>query len=83
MKTHTLKVDRLALESGEVLTDLVVAYRTWGERNADGDNAVLVEHAPTGSQHIDEWWNPALGPGRALDPERDFVVAMNALGSCY
>jgi homoserine O-acetyltransferase len=83
MKTKTVNVSRIALESGEILTDVVVAYRTWGALNARGDNAVLVEHALTGSQHIDEWWNPALGPGRALDPERDFVVAMNALGSCY
>jgi homoserine O-acetyltransferase/O-succinyltransferase len=82
-KTQTLTVSRLALESGEVLTDLVVGYRTWGTLSPQGDNACLVEHALTGSPHVDEWWGDIQGPGRALDPERDFVVATNVLGSCY
>ena len=60
-----------------------VAYRTWGRLAAAGDNAVLVCHALTGSADVDAWWPALLGPGRALDPERDFVVCTNVLGSCY
>jgi homoserine O-acetyltransferase len=44
---------------------------------------VLVCHALTGSADADRWWGPLLGPGRALDPERDFVVCSNVLGGCY
>jgi homoserine O-acetyltransferase/O-succinyltransferase len=72
-----------ALESGTVLPEVTVAYRTWGRLNTRGDNAVLVCHALTGSADVDRWWGALLGPGRALDPERDFVVCSNVLGSCY
>lgn len=71
------------LESGEVLPELVLAYRTWGRLNTARDNAVLVCHALTGSADVDLWWPEVLGPGRALDPTRDFVVCSNVLGSCY
>jgi homoserine O-acetyltransferase len=40
-------------------------------------------HALTGSADADDWWGGLFGTGRALDPERDFVVAANVLGSCY
>ncbi|HXK10862.1 MAG TPA: homoserine O-acetyltransferase [Vicinamibacteria bacterium] len=71
------------LESGERLPSVTVAYRTWGRLDARGDNAVLVCHALTGSADVDRWWGPLLGAGRALDPERDFVVCSNVLGGCY
>ncbi len=71
------------LESGESVDDPVVAYRTWGTLNRDGTNAVLVCHALTGSADADDWWAGMFGPGRALDPERDFIVCSNVLGGCY
>jgi len=75
--------DPLPLESGEVVDQPVVAYRTWGRLNRDGTNAVLVCHALTGSADADDWWAGMLGTGRALDPERDFIVCSNVLGGCY
>ncbi|MEJ2603962.1 MAG: homoserine O-acetyltransferase [Gammaproteobacteria bacterium] len=71
------------LESGAIVDSPVVAYRTWGQPNRDASNAVLVCHALTGSADVDAWWAGMLGPGRALDPERDFVVCSNVLGGCY
>jgi homoserine O-acetyltransferase len=71
------------LESGARLPSPTVAYRSWGRLDEDGGNAVLVCHALTGSADLDRWWSPLLGTGRALDPERDFVLCSNVLGSCY
>jgi homoserine O-acetyltransferase len=71
------------LDSGARLPSVTVAFRTWGRPDADGGNAVLVCHALTGSADVDRWWGTLLGPGRALDPDRDFVVCSNVLGGCY
>lgn len=82
----------LRLEAGGELTGVRLAYETWGELNAAGSNAVLVLHALTGDSHVGGpagpghptpgWWEAALGPGRALDPARWFVVAPNVVGGC-
>src|SRR6266568_636554 len=72
-----------ALELGGRLPGLRIAYRTWGTLAPDGANAVVVCHALTGSADADLWWTRLFGPGRSLDPERDFVVCSNILGSCY
>ncbi|GAA3844583.1 homoserine O-acetyltransferase [Saccharothrix violaceirubra] len=71
---------------------LRIAYETWGTLNASRSNAVLVLHALTGDSHVagvvepghptPGWWDGLIGPGRALDPSRWFVVAPNVLGGC-
>jgi homoserine O-acetyltransferase len=75
--------DPVRLESGTELPQVTVAYRTWGRLNAARDNAVLICHALTGSADADLWWPGLLGSDRALDPEQDFIVCSNVLGSCY
>ncbi|MGH8279139.1 MAG: homoserine O-acetyltransferase MetX [Gammaproteobacteria bacterium] len=83
-RTHFVQLtEPLTLECGARLYDATLAYRTWGQPNATGDNAVLVCHTLTGSADADDWWSGLLGPGRALDPERDFIVCSNVLGGCY
>ena len=85
----------LDLELGGRLPRVEVAYETWGRpRRRDGRvaNAVLVEHALTGDAHVSGpagpgqptagWWDTLVGPGRALDTDRWFVVAANVLGGC-
>ncbi|WP_176064505.1 homoserine O-acetyltransferase MetX [Anaeromyxobacter diazotrophicus] len=73
----------LPLELGGELPGVRVAYRSWGRLAPAGDNAVVVCHALTGSADADRWWTGMFGPGRALDPEQDFIVCSNILGSCY
>lgn len=80
----------LPLEAGGRLPHVRMAYETWGELNEAGDNAVLVLHALTGDSHVtrdaagepDGWWSQVVGPGRAIDTGRYFVVAPNVLGGC-
>jgi homoserine O-acetyltransferase len=80
---HLVVPGEVALELGGRLPGLRIAYRTWGTLDPEGSNAVVVCHALTGSADADLWWTRLFGPGRALDPERDFVVCSNILGSCY
>lgn len=87
-----LDVGPLALEAGGHLPAVTLAYETWGELNPAGDNAVLVLHALTGDSHVTGdagpghrtpgWWSEIVGPGRAIDTDRYFVVAPNVLGGC-
>jgi homoserine O-acetyltransferase len=83
----------LVLESGEQLSPVHVAYETYGTLNENGTNAILICHALTANAHaagknsaIDKtsgWWDPLIGPGRAFDTNRYFVVCPNIFGSCY
>lgn len=70
-------------ESGDRLHEVPVEYETWGELNDARDNVLLVCHALTGSARVDDWWGGILGPGRALDTDRYFVLCANVPGSCY
>ncbi len=82
----------LRLEMGGSLSSVVVAYETWGSLNSDGSNAVLVLHALTGDSHAagpaesghptPGWWNHQIGPGKAIDTDKYFVVCPNVLGGC-
>lgn len=71
------------LESGEVIPDVRIAHRSWGRLTPTGTNAVVVCHALTGSPDVDLWWSDLLGSGRTLDPDREFTICCNILGSCY
>lgn len=71
------------LDLGRRLERVQVAYRTWGTLDSSAGNCVVVCHALTGSADADRWWTQMFGPGQALDPEHDFVVCANILGSCY
>ncbi len=79
---HTID-DGFTLESGNRLPEVRIAYRTWGRLSASRDNAILICHALTGSADADEWWPGLIGRGLAFDPDHDFIVCSNALGSCY
>lgn len=71
------------LESGDVLPELVVAWRHDGP-GPDEASQVLVVHALTGSADAaGDWWEPVIGSGRAFDTTRVGVVCANLLGGCY
>ena len=90
---HTWTTRDFQLESGVVLPELTLAYESYGRLAADGRNAILVTHGFTSSQHAagryspaDEaagWWDGLIGPGKAIDTNRYYVVASNMLGSSY
>jgi homoserine O-acetyltransferase len=91
----TADLGAFTFECGQAIDDLRVAYESYGE--FDGDNAVLVCHALTGSQHVAgfagggsetsgqarAWWNDIVGPGKAIDTNDYYVVCANVPGSCY
>ncbi|MBV9228254.1 MAG: homoserine O-acetyltransferase [Chloroflexi bacterium] len=92
-KVYTYTFDHLPLQRGGQLGPVTLAYETWGTLNAEGDNAILITHALTGSSHAHDverpddtkiaWWNPLIGHGRPFDTSRYFVICSNILGGCY
>jgi homoserine O-acetyltransferase len=91
-----------ALCEGGELEDLTIAYETYGSLNEARDNAIVLFHAFSGSQHAAGfnpavpdllvhwnehcqlgWWDDFIGPGKALDTDKFFVVCANVLGGCY
>ncbi|KAA1065351.1 hypothetical protein PGT21_014777 [Puccinia graminis f. sp. tritici] len=76
-------VSQFRLTSGVLLTDVPLAYRTWGKLNDEGTNCMVICHALTGSADVEDWWGPLVGPGLVFDPTRYFIFCANALGSPY
>ena len=86
----TTKDRPLLLDSGEQLTEVIVAYETYGRLSEARDNVILVTHALTGDSHPaahdeqDEvgWWEPLVGPGCPIDTNEFFIICSNVLGGC-
>ena len=76
-------MEPLVLECGDVLQDLRIHYTTYGNLNASKSNVVWVFHALTGSSDVADWWPGLIGEGKTFDPEHDFIICANMLGSCY
>ena len=83
--------DAIELDSGKILEDIDVAYETYGELNKEKSNAILICHALTGDAHAagwhmgdkkSGWWEIVIGPGKALDSEKYFIICSNVLGGC-
>ena len=70
-----------ALENGEELRGLTIAYHTYGKLR--GDNAIWVCHALTANSDVADWWPYTVEEGRFLDPKKNFIVCANILGSHY
>ncbi len=82
----------LLLECGRTLPRFELMVETYGQPNADRSNAILICHALSGHHHAagyhegqskPGWWDALIGPGKAIDTTRFFVVATNNLGGCH
>jgi len=84
----------LELDCGSSLGPVTLAYETYGQLNTARDNALLILHAFTGDSHVAShpglpgeaalpgWWETMVGPGKAIDTDRYYVICTNILGSC-
>lgn len=82
----------LQLQCGKTLGPIDVAYETYGQINSEGDNVILICHALSGNAHVagynspeDEkpgWWEIMVGPGKAIDTNKYFIICSNFLGGC-
>lgn len=81
----------MRLHSGAILSEVTVAYETYGTLNASADNGVFICHALTGDAHAaghrpgdkrPGWWDNMIGPGKPIDTDRFYVVCANLLGGC-
>src|SRR5678810_821318 len=73
----------IELEGGGSLSQLTIAYTTYGEINEDKSNVVWVCHALTANSDAGAWWNGVVGIDHVIDPGKYFIVCANILGSCY
>ncbi len=79
MRRHEIIVD-LPLEAGGVLKGAHLVFHTSEERHG---RVIWICHALTANSNPEDWWPEMVGPGRTIDPERDYVVCVNMLGSSY
>ena len=91
-KVKTLIIDKpLKLDCGQTISNFPLAYETYGKLNDKKDNAILVFHALTGDQFAsglnpitnkEGWWNYLIGPSKAIDTQKYFVICANVIGGC-
>lgn len=91
VETQRVRFESISLDSGASLAPVEVAYETYGTLNEARSNAILVPHALTGDAHAaglcreegkPGWWDNMIGPGKAFDTDKYFVVCSNVLGGC-
>jgi len=91
VKTEYFSFDVLKLESGEKFGPVILAYETYGVLDKEKSNAILILHALSGDAHAagihkdannPGWWDSMIGPGKAFDTDKYFVICSNILGGC-
>lgn len=91
LATVELKNIALQLDSGQILDQITISYRTFGQLNKDKSNAILICHALTLDQHVagdnptngkPGWWSSIVGPGLPIDTDKFFVICQNVIGGC-
>ena len=82
--------DGITLDSGDRLEKFELMIETYGELNESGSNAILLCHAFSGNHHAAGknkeseigWWDEIVGPNKAIDTDKYYVVCCNNLGGC-
>ena len=90
VETQTVRFESIPLDNGATLAPVDVAYETYGELNETKSNAILVLHAFSGDAHAagishegkPGWWDNMIGPGKAFDTGKYFVLCSNFLLNC-
>jgi homoserine O-acetyltransferase len=87
-----LPAEGLLLESGATLQEVEVEYETYGTLSDERNSVVLILHAFSGDAHAagyhsseerhPGWWDDMIGPGKAFDTNRFYVICSNVLGGC-
>lgn len=89
--TFAKSTDAIVLESGEKLETITIAYETYGELNENKSNAILITHALSGDAHAagfhsgaekPGWWDALIGPGKAFDTNKYFIICSNVIAGC-
>ncbi|THH26732.1 hypothetical protein EUX98_g7454 [Antrodiella citrinella] len=83
LEQEVYTVPSFTLDSGRIIRDVPVAYKTWGKLNETKDNIMIICHAFTGSADVEDWWGPLMGRGKAFDANRYFIFCGNVMGSPY
>ncbi len=91
VETKNFTFPGLTLENGETLGPVTLAYETYGKLNSEKSNAILIVHALSGDAHVagyhkgdrkPGWWDEMVGPGKAFDSDKYFIICSNVIGGC-
>jgi len=90
-QTQIVRLPGIRTQSGHEFANVDVSYQTLGKLSPARDNAILVCHALSGNAHVaglhpetgrPGWWDYHVGPGKAIDTDKFFVICSNVLGGC-
>ena len=93
IEVNTITLDgKLELECGQDIENIDLVYETYGTLNSDASNAILICHALSGNHHAagiyqneerPGWWDALIGPEKAINTNKFFVVCPNNIGGCH
>ncbi len=89
---HTAAIaSTMKMKRGGVLINPVLAYETWGKLSSNKDNVIVILTGLSANSHVASspanskpgWWEGIVGPEKAIDTNKFFVICINSLGSCF
>jgi homoserine O-acetyltransferase len=83
LPSQRVVISSFTLESGVTLHEAPIAFTSYGRLSKTRDNVIVVCHGFSANLQVHKWWSDLLGPGKALDTSRYFVICLNSLGSPF